>query len=69
MASEAELIALLVEADEATNEIAEDIAELLAREPNISAETLAAATALTEKLKGVAAVVPEPEAPPAEPPA
>ena len=63
MATEAQLLAALAEADAATTNIAEDIARILAREP-ISTEGLAAATALVERLRAVASVIPE-DAPPA----
>lgn len=66
MATEAQLLALISEANTITTEIAEDIAEMLAKEP-ISPEALAAVTAHVEALRGVASVVPEPA--PVEPPA
>jgi hypothetical protein len=67
MATEAQLLQALADADAATNEIAEDIAEILAKEP-ISDDAMAAVTAHVEKLRGVAAVVPEDEETPAEEP-
>lgn len=65
MATEAQLLAALAEADAATTEIAEDIAAILAKEP-ISDDAMAAVTAHVEKLRGVAAVVPEAEETPSE---
>ena len=68
MATEAQLLALISEANTLTTEIADDIAEILAKEP-ISPEALAAVTAHVEALRGVASVVPEPAPvdPPVEP--
>lgn len=54
MAADQEILAALAEADAATNEIAEDIAALVAREPNLSQETKDALAAHVAKLKGVA---------------
>lgn len=54
MATEQELLALLQEANTATNEIAEDIQTLLARETNISDATMAEVQGLVDRLKGVA---------------
>lgn len=54
MATEQEIIALLEEANVATNEIAEDIASLLARETGIPDSVRAALQAHVDRLKGVA---------------
>lgn len=65
-----EMIAKLAEIDEATNNIAADIELLKAQiavgmTPEQVAEVQAALDAAAAKLQGVAAVVPEPEPPPA----
>ena len=70
MAGNQDLLDAIKAADEETNEIAEGIEALLARE-TLSEEGVAAAQALAAKLRGVAAIVPEVDAdePPVEPPA
>lgn len=62
-----ELLAKVDEAFTLTNEIADDLQEALSTEP-ISDEAKARVEALVVRLQGVAAIVPEPEAPPVEEP-
>lgn len=62
MASNQEMIKLLEEADAQTNEIAEDIQDLIDN-GQVSAEVASALTAHVEKLKGVASVHTKPTPP------
>lgn len=63
MASNQEMIKLLEEADAQTNEIAEDIQDLIDN-GQVSGEVASALTAHVEKLKGVASVHTKPTPPP-----
>jgi hypothetical protein len=56
MATEQEILALLEEANAATNEIAEDIDALLAREEGIPETVRTALQAHVDRLKGVAGI-------------
>ena len=52
--TEQEILDYLSEANVVTNEIADDIAKLIAKEPALKPETKAAFAAHIERLKGVA---------------
>lgn len=60
MATQAEVVQLLADANTATNDIAADIERLLTRE-EVSDEVRDELTGLVTRLQGVAAQVPEPE--------
>ena len=66
MASEQEIIALLEEANTATNEIAEDIQKLL-NKPGVPEAVKTALQAHVDRLKGVAKLSNEETTPPTEP--
>lgn len=63
MASNQEMLALLQEADKQTNEIAEDLQDLIDN-GQVSGEVASTLTAHVEKLKGVASVHTKPTPPP-----
>ncbi len=63
MATEAELLTLLAEANDQTNLIGDELQQLLDSAGNIDPATLASAQALVDRLKAVAAEVPTPPAP------
>lgn len=61
MATEAELLTLLAQANDETNSISTALQKLLDAEPSISPTTMAAAQALVDRLTAVAAETPTPK--------